>query len=94
VLTVNDDRGADYLGEDHGGSLLRHLAAHEGHVEIRQVSSHGAPIADVILAQASERDANLLIVGAYGRPRTTEILFGSITRALLAHTPIPLLISR
>lgn len=94
VLTVDDHRGADHLGEDHGASLLRHLAKHEGHVEIRQVSSHGAPIAEVILAQATERDADLLIVGAYSRPRTTEILFGSITRALLAHTSIPLLISR
>jgi len=50
--------------------------------------------ADVILDQAAERDANLLVIGAYSHPRTTEILFGGVTRSLLSSARVPLLISR
>ena len=51
------------------------------------MSSDGAPIAEAISKQAIEHNADLLVLGAYSRPRMTEILFGGTTRSLLANAP-------
>jgi nucleotide-binding universal stress UspA family protein len=94
VLIIDGDRNPDRFGEDPGADILEHLARHGAHAQIQKVASQGAPIAEVILSHAAECGANLLVIGAYSHPRTAEILFGGVTRSLLSHTRIPLLISR
>jgi nucleotide-binding universal stress UspA family protein len=46
--------------------------------------------AQVILQQASELGAQLIVMGAYGRPRFEEFLLGSVTRHLLKESRVPL----
>jgi nucleotide-binding universal stress UspA family protein len=94
VLIVDGDRDPARFGEDPGADILEHLARHGADAEIQKVASQGAPIAEVILSQAAERGANLLVIGAYSHPRTAEMLFGGVTRSLLSHSELPLLISR
>src|SRR3546814_1184354 len=67
------------------------LSRYGARVEIANITSEGVSVADVILDQAAERDANLLVIGAYSHPRTTEILFGGVTRSLLSSARVPLL---
>jgi nucleotide-binding universal stress UspA family protein len=43
-----------------------------------------------ILQQASELGAQLIVMGAYGRPRIEEFLLGSVTRHLLKESQVPL----
>src|SRR3546814_15897924 len=76
-------RISDWSSDVCSSDLLEHLSRHGARVEIANITSEGAPVADVILDQAAERDANLLVIGAYSHPRTTEILFGGVTRSLL-----------
>jgi nucleotide-binding universal stress UspA family protein len=90
ILTVD----AATSVEEPGANLLRHLIRHDAKVDVVAVLSEGQPIADVILAQANERNATLLVIGAYSHPRSAELLFGGVTRSLLATAPLPLLISR
>src|SRR3546814_11462783 len=87
-------RISDWSSDVCSSDLLEHLSRHGARVEIANITSEGAPVADVILDQAAERDANLLVIGAYSHPRTTEILFGGVTRSLLSSARVPLLISR
>lgn len=42
-----------------------------------------------ILALGQELGAGLLVMGAYGRPRLKEFLFGSVTRMVLSKTTLP-----
>jgi nucleotide-binding universal stress UspA family protein len=35
----------------------------------------------------------MLVVGAYGRPRLQEMVFGGVTRDVAASSPIPVLMS-
>lgn len=94
VLVVDADHNVERFGADPGSNLLQHLSRHEVAAELVQVASGGKSIADVILEQARLVSADLLVMGAYSRPRTAEVLFGGTTRTLLARAHLPILISR
>jgi len=52
-----------------------------------------APPAEVLIDQVRRLSPRLLVMGAYGRSRWREYVFGSTTRALLKTSPVPLLLS-
>ena len=47
--------------------------------------SGGAGVADVLLAQARDEAADLLVMGGYGHSRLREMMLGGITRSILEH---------
>jgi nucleotide-binding universal stress UspA family protein len=47
-------------------------------------------VAEVILDQARQRQARLLVMGAYGQPTLREFFLGSVTRTVLQHSQVPL----
>jgi nucleotide-binding universal stress UspA family protein len=51
------------------------------------------PVGAALLRIASEIGADLLVMGGYGRARLTELVFGGVTRHVLAKAELPLLIS-
>ena len=93
VLAVDGAR-RDRTGEDSTTEITRHLERHDVTAIVRRVDSGGAPVADVIWEQCANLHADLLVVGAYSHPRTTELLFGGVTRTLLAECTLPLFLSR
>ena len=42
---------------------------------------------------AATENADLIVVGAYSHARTTEMIFGGVTRSLLRDAAVPLLIA-
>lgn len=94
VLVVDSARTPEKYGEDPGTDITTHLARHGVRVDLHQVESEGAPIADIIEACTAEQGADLIVIGAYSRARSAEMIFGGVTRALLAHLPMPALVSR
>lgn len=77
-----------------GADVALHLARHGARVEVTQIESDGAPIGEVIASEASKQGTDLIVAGARSHARPTEILFGGITRTLLANLAVPLLLSR
>ena len=47
----------------------------------------------MILKEAGEQNASLLVMGAYGRPALREFFLGSVTQKVLENTPVPLFLS-
>jgi nucleotide-binding universal stress UspA family protein len=47
----------------------------------------------VLLNEASDMDADLIVVGGYGHSRAREFFFGSVTRELLLSMTVPVLFS-
>ena len=92
ILVVDGDRDAERYGEEPGLNLVDHLSRHGIGATITCVSSEGASIAEKILDQATKGGADLLVIGAYSHPRTTQLLFGGVTRSLLSQARLPLLI--
>jgi len=57
------------------------------------VTAEGEPVGGALLEAASDAGADLLVMGAYGRTRLSELVLGGVTRHVLAHSPLPLLLS-
>ena len=76
-----------HQGDFHDGIALNCM------VSVERVQSHGEPVAKIILAYADRHDTDLIVVGAYSHNRTTEMIFGGVTRSLLRDAAIPLLIA-
>ena len=64
---------------------------HHGIVPTKQVVVHAKP-SEVICDLASGKDVDLLIMGAYGRRAIREVLFGSTTEKVLAHSSVNVLL--
>lgn len=94
TVLVIDSLGNRRHGEEAGADIALHLARHGAHVDVEQITSHGSPIARIILGYALHSASDLLVVGAYSHARLMETLFGGATRTLLAQMPVPVLISR
>jgi nucleotide-binding universal stress UspA family protein len=73
--------------------IADHLARHGVKVEVKTTASGGLPIGDVLLSQAAEGAADLLVMGGYGHSRLRETVLGGATRQLLAQMKLPVLLS-
>lgn len=94
LLTIEEPRSARPDGPPPGVGMAEHLARHNLRVTLtRSVRAGTASDADIILNHAAEAGADLLVVGAYGHSRTREILLGGVTRALVDHATVPVLMS-
>lgn len=67
-----------------------HLNRHGIGAEEVRIDVDDAHAGEALLAAASRVDAELLVMGAYGRSRFSEWAFGGATRHVLAHAGIPL----
>jgi nucleotide-binding universal stress UspA family protein len=94
VLTVESarpERGATALPTT---DVAAHLARHGLNVSAaRTVVTDGLSPADALLDYASDIGADLLVVGGYGHSRTREMIMGGVTRDLLRHMTVPVLMS-
>ena len=46
---------------------------------------------ETLLSEAHELDADLLVMGAYAHSPLREMVFGGVTRFMLAHADLPIL---
>jgi nucleotide-binding universal stress UspA family protein len=91
VLIVDArDLGAR-AGQQPGADVAAHLARHGVGARVKRVTSGGTGIGELILAQAGEEGADLLVMGGYGHSRLREMLVGGVTRHVLEHTTVPVL---
>jgi nucleotide-binding universal stress UspA family protein len=93
VLAINPKLGGNGLGDEPGADLARHLARHGLRVTAVQTTSNGLNASDVLLNHAADLSSDLIVVGGYGHARMREILLGGVTRDLLRHATVPVLMS-
>jgi nucleotide-binding universal stress UspA family protein len=91
VLTVTKEKAIDTRRS--GAELAKHLARHGVDVVLDEVDSKGRRIGDVFEAHLTYRDANLLVMGAYGHSRIREFILGGATKRMLARPPLPIFLS-
>jgi nucleotide-binding universal stress UspA family protein len=80
-------------GADVSLDLVRYLEWRGVACTQRAVSAEGESVGAALLATAGEVGADLLVMGGYGRTRLSELVLGGVTRHVLAHSSLPLLIS-
>jgi nucleotide-binding universal stress UspA family protein len=93
VLAVNPKGGSGGHGEVPAADISLHLARHGVKVEAAQTVTDDIDVGDAMLSRASDLGADMIVIGAYGHSRMREFILGGVTRHLLSHMTVPLLIS-
>lgn len=94
VLTVESTKPVRQAQVAPTAGIAAHLSRHGLAVSAaRTLISDGLTPADALLDYASDIGADLLVVGGYGHSRTREMIMGGVTRDLLRHMTVPVLMS-
>lgn len=89
VLTADTGRTRYEMSEGLAGYLRWHGADCERH----RVAVENEPVGAALLRAARKSGADLLVMGGYGRSRLTEFVFGGVTRHMLGHADLPVLMA-
>ena len=80
-------------GADPGADIARYLARHDVKVEVQRLTTRELSVGDTILSVLADRGSDLLVMGAYGHSRLRELMLGGVTRQLMTHMTVPVLLS-
>ncbi len=83
--------GKEKVQESRARDLVRNLERHGFDPEL--VCHDNGDVPQTIAKEAKTFSASLLVMGAYGRSRLTEWIFGGVTRYMLINTPLPVLMA-
>lgn len=78
---------------DPGGLLCQMLARHGVACEIDVLSKTLPRVSDVLSRHATDTEAELIVMGAYGHSRFRESILGGTTRNMLEHAQLPVLMA-
>ncbi|WP_142847443.1 universal stress protein [Telmatospirillum sp. J64-1] len=95
VLAVNPKpgKGARGHGEVPGADICLHLARHDVPAVCHHIGGEDMDVGDMLLSRAAEEGADMMVMGAYGRTRLTELVLGGATRHIMQHMTVPVLFS-
>jgi nucleotide-binding universal stress UspA family protein len=93
VLTVDARPSEGGYGDQPGADVSTHLARRGAKVELVNADSLGRSETKAIQDQALAIDADLIVMGGYGRSRMSEFVFGGVTRDMVNTSPVPVLMS-
>lgn len=89
AIDAKEDKSGDIVGVD----IAQHLARHGMKVNLRRINSPDVDVANTILSDAADRDADLIVMGGYGHSRLREFILGGATRGILSSMTVPTLMS-
>jgi len=92
ILEVNED-GDRGNGPATGTSIAASLARHGIKPTVRTSIAADISVGDDILSRLADMGADLLVMGAYGRSRMRELVFGGVTRHIARHMTVPTFLS-
>jgi nucleotide-binding universal stress UspA family protein len=72
--------------------LARQFAWHGISTEVKVIPAASRPVPDLLSAAAEDCGADLVVMGAYGRSRARQLIFGSCTEAFMRHADRPILL--
>lgn len=91
LVTVLNEKEIDTRRSE--SQLAKHLAHHGIDVTVDRIDAAGRDIGTAIRDACAAREADLLVMGAYGHSRIREFILGGATRSLLSRPPLPILMS-
>ncbi|MBB4002129.1 MAG: universal stress protein [Aurantimonas endophytica] len=94
-VTMVDPRASEWGdGPEPGADIAAYLARHGAKVTVDRLPSGGNAVADVLRQHATDIDADMIMMGAYGHSRLREWIFGGVTRSVTESPPLSLFLGR
>ncbi|KJS39917.1 MAG: universal stress protein UspA [Rhodospirillaceae bacterium BRH_c57] len=88
ILVADEEEGTPSAQD-----LENHLAWHGVTAEIRRVVPSGSAVGAALLKACNDVSADLLVMGAYTHSRLRQLILGGVTRHVLDHAEVPVLLS-
>jgi nucleotide-binding universal stress UspA family protein len=73
--------------------VVQHLQRHGVRAQPEESPRNGIAISDVLLSRAADLGADMIVAGAYHNSHLRETLLGGVSRDLLDHMTVPVLMS-
>jgi len=73
--------------------ISAHLARHRINVEMKTIPAREIDAANIILNEAANSGATLIVMGGYGHTRFRELVLGGVTRSMLQSMTVPVLMA-
>ncbi len=93
VLAVNPPTGEAGEGDIPSADISHHLARHGVKAEARSTIAPDIDVGNLLLSNATDLGADLIVMGAYGHSRLRETVLGGVTRDLLQQMTVPVFMS-
>ncbi|WP_428485856.1 universal stress protein [Rhodopila sp.] len=94
ILAVNPSAS---VAQDTAGvppaNLATHLARHGIKAETTRTIARNVADGEALLSYAADISATMIVAGGYGHSRAREMIFGGVTRTLLAEMTVPVFFS-
>ena len=81
------------IGDLPGADIALHLARHGVEAEAKRSVANDIDTGDVLLNYVADSGADLVVMGAYGHSRLRELVLGGVTRHILDHMTVPVMLS-
>lgn len=93
ILVVDPRSSPSGHGAEPGADVATWLARHGVAVTVQREVAADNDVGGVILSRASDLDADLIVMGLYGRSRIRETILGGASKTVLTETTVPLFVS-
>ena len=93
ILCVNPTGGLSGHGDVPGADIALTLARAGVKAEATHIVSGDVGVGDLLLSRIADLGADLLVMGAYGHSRVSEMILGGATRQILGSMTVPVLMS-
>lgn len=91
IVTIINEKVIDT--QRSGAELAKYLARHGVEVVLDTVDAAGRGIGDVLKSCVASRNADLLVMGAFGHSRVRDFILGGATKSMVAQPPLPIFLS-
>ncbi len=91
VLTVTNEKSLESGRPD--AELIEHLQFHGVDVVQDTVDAENRSIGEVLRSSVVSRQADLLVMGAFGHSRIRDFVLGGATKSMIAQPPVPIFLS-
>jgi nucleotide-binding universal stress UspA family protein len=93
LVLVDPVEGEEDGGAEPGADMAVYLARHGAKVTVDLLPGQGRSVDSVLRQHAIDTAAELLVMGAYGHSRISEMILGGATRSVLMGMNCPVLFS-
>lgn len=92
LVSVGEDKEHERF-EFPASEAARYLVRHGVEADVVEIPRGKEKIPEVLAKAAISRECGMLVMGAYGHSRLTELLFGGVTRKMLSTPQLPILMA-
>lgn len=90
VTAEHDESRRELLSDQ---QLSEFLARHGVEATVKRIVAPDIDAGELLLSQAADIGADLIVMGGYSRPRITQLVWGGVTRLMLSSMTVPVLMS-